>query len=288
MKSIVRRDTGESYMAYLKRLAEAEGIEAKDAAALLRMDRKRKKKTSNEDWKSPVDEDAEITKLKDGRTGLAYKAENAVDMETGAIVAVTTHGGAAADTATVRETVIEAGVAVAELIDVEPAEGQSGVHPEGVQEVVADKGYHSNDVLVDLVELEVRSYIAEPDRGPRNWDGRETEKQAVYDNRRRVRGNRGKRLQRQRGERIERNFAHQFDTGGVDRLYVRGLDNVHKKFLIQAAACNLALLMRWLDGAGKPRAAHESIIELFFAFLALMEALDALGASQSANPDGRE
>jgi len=286
MKSIVRRDTGESYMEYLKRLAEAEGIEA-NATALLRMDRKRKKKTSNEDWKNPSDEEAEITKLKDGRTALAYKAENAVDMETGAIVAVTTHGGAAADTTTVTETVIEAGVAVAELLNMEPAEGQSGVHPEGVQEVVADKGYHSNDVLVELTALEVRSYIAEPDRGPRNWEDREKEKQAVYDNRRRIRGNRGKRLQRQRGERIERNFAHQFDTGGLDRLYVRGRDNVHKKFVIQAAACNLALLMRSLYGAGKPRAAHEGVIELFFELWALMKALDALWVPQSANLGGR-
>src|SRR3954466_6558484 len=231
MKSIVRRDTGESYMAYLKRLAEAEGMEAPDAAALLRMDRKRKKKTSNEDWKNPIDEEAEITKLKDGRTALAYKAENAVDMETGAIVAVTTHGGAAADTATVTKTVIEAGVAVAELMDVE-SEGQGEVHPEGVREVVADKGYHSNDVLVGLAELEVRSYIAEPDRGTRNWIGRPLEKQAVYGNRRRIKGHRGKRLQRQRGERIERNFAHQFATGGLVRIYVRGLDNVRKKFLM--------------------------------------------------------
>ena len=283
MKSIVRRDTGESYMAYLKRLAEAEGMEAPEAAALRRMDRKRKKKTANEDWKNPIDEEAEITKLKDGRTALAYKAENAVDMETGTIVAVTTHGGAAADTATVTETVIEAGVAVAELMELEPAEGQSGVHPEGVQEVVADKGYHSNDVLVELAELEVRSYIAEPDRGPRNWDGRQKEKQAVYSNRRRIQGPRGKRLQRQRGERIERNFAHQFDTGGLDRLYVRGLDNVHKKLLIQAAACNLALLMRSMYGSGKPRAAHECVIELVFAFLALMKAFDAHLAPQSAN-----
>src|SRR5205085_931360 len=220
MKSIVRRDTGESYSGYLQRLAAAEGVEAADAATLRRMDRKRRKKTSNEDWQSPSDAEAEIAKLKDGRTALAYKAEDAVDMETGAIVAVTTHGGAAADTATVTETVIEAGVAVAELMEVEAAEGESGVHPEGVQEVVADKGYHSNDVLVELAELEVRSYIAEPDRGTRNWDGRQIEKQAVYGNRRRIRGNRGKRLQRQRGERIERNFAHQFDTGGLDRLYV--------------------------------------------------------------------
>jgi hypothetical protein len=220
MKSIVRCDTGESYMTYLKRLAEAEGIEARDAAALLRMDRKRKKKSSNEDWKSPSDEEAEITKLKDGRTALAYKAENAVDMETGAIVAVTTHSGAAADTTTVKETVMEAGIAVAGLIAKKTPEGEYEVHPEGAKEVVADKGYHSNDVMVGLAKMEVRSYVAEPDRGPRNWDGKQAEKQAVHGNRRRVQGERGKRLQRQRGERIERNFAHQFDTGGLDRLYV--------------------------------------------------------------------
>ena len=184
------------------------------------MDRKRTKKTSNEDWKSPVDEEAEITKLKDGRTALAYKAENAVDMETGAIVAVTTHGGAAADTATVKETVIEAGMAVAELIAEKTTEGQYQVHDQGVEEVVADKGYHSNDVMVELAEVGVRSYMAEPNRGTRNWSGRKIEKAAVYANRRRIQGDRGRQLQRQRGERIERNFAHQFDTGGLDRLYV--------------------------------------------------------------------
>jgi transposase len=281
MKSIVRRDTGESYIAYLKGLANAEGIEAQDAAALLRMDRKRKKKTSNEDWKSPSDAEAEITKLKDGRTALAYKAENAVDMETGAIVAVTTHSGAAADTATVKETVLEAGIAVAGLIAEKTAEGEYAVHPEGVEEVVADKGYHSNDVMVGLVEMEVRSYVAEPDRGPRNWDGKEAEKAAVYRNRRRVQGTRGKRLQRQRGERIERNFAHQFDTGGLDRLYVRGLENVHKKFLIQAAACNLALLLRSRYGSGKPRAAHDRVAEAILMILAALRAVEDLFTSES-------
>src|SRR5450631_3744453 len=190
MKSIVRRDTGESYSAYLKRLAEAEGIDAKDAAALLRMDRKRTKKTSNEDWKSPSDGEAEITKLKDGRTALAYKAENAVDMETGAIVAVTTHGGATADTSTIEETVIEAGLAVAELSAEKTVDGNYEVHPGGVEEVVADKGYHSNDVALGLAEMEVRTYIAEPDRGRRNWDGKQAEKQAVHGNRRRVHGER--------------------------------------------------------------------------------------------------
>jgi len=283
MKSIVRRDTGESYTAYLKRLAEADGMETKDAAALLRMDRKRTKRTSNEDWESPSDGEAEITKLKDGRTALAYKAENAVDMETGAIMAVTTHGGAAADTTTVQETVIEAGIAVAGLIAEQTPEGKYEVHPLGVKEVVADKGYHSNDVAVDLKGMGLRSYIAEPDRGARNWNGKEAAKAAVYANRRRIQGERGKRLQRQRGERIERNFAHQFDTGGLDRLYVRGMDNVHKKFLIQAAACNLALLMRSKHGAGKPRAAHDRAVKAISMFLAVMQAIRDLLMRWSAN-----
>ena len=285
MKAIVRRDTGESYDEYLKRLAEAEGVNAKDAAALRRMDRKRKKKTSNEDWESPSDGDAEITKLKDGRTALAYKAENAVDMETGAIVAVTTHGGAAADTATVEGTVIEAGAAVAELVTAEPPEGKYQVHPGGVAEVVADKGYHSNEVAVGLSELGVRTYIAEPDRGRRNWEGKQAEKEAVYGNRRRIRGERGKRMQRQRGEKIERNFAHQFDTGGMDRLYVRGIDNVHKKLLVQAAACNLALLMRSIYGAGKPRAAHDQSVEAILAILALLRVIESVWDLWWANSD---
>jgi transposase len=275
MKSIVRRDSGESYTDYLKRLAQAEGVDAEDPAALRRMDRKRKKKMSNQDWENPNDPDAEITRLKDGRTALAFKAENAVDMETGAIVAVTTHGGAVADTATVEETVLEAGVAVAGLTAEQTPAGEYKVPVDGVQEVVADKGYHSNEAVRTLAELELRTYIAEPERGKRNWEGRTADQKAVYANRRRIRGERGKGLQRQRGERIERNFAHQFDTGGMDRLWVRGINNVHKKLLLQAAACNLALLMRSLYGAGKPRAAHDRCIEAIFALLSFIRIIEA-------------
>jgi transposase len=276
MKSIVRRDTGESYTAYLKRLAIAEGVNPEDAAALRRMDRKRKKKMSNEVWENPNDPEAEITRLKDGRTELAYKAENAVDMETGAIVAVTTHGGAAADTATVEMTVVEAGVAVAGLIGEQTPQGEYPVHFNGIEEVVTDKGYHSNDVVRSFTEMELRTYIAEPERGERNWEDKAAEKEAVYANRRRIRGARGKRLQAQRGEKIERNFAHQFDTGGMDRLYVRGMVNVHKKLLLQAAACNLALLLRSLYGAGKPRAAHDRAMEAVFAILVFMGVVESL------------
>lgn len=280
MKSIVRRDTQESYSGYLQRLAAAEGIEAEDAAALQRMDRKRSKKMSNDEWVNPNDPEAEITRLKDGRTALAYKAEQAVDMRSGAIVALTTHGGAAADTATIQQTVCEAGVAVAELIPEKTPDGECQVDPEGVGEVVADKGYHSNDALWELCAMQVRTYIAEPERGRRNWRGRPTEKQAVYANRRRIWGERGKRLQARRGERIERNFAHQFDTGGMDRLYVRGRRNVHKKLLIQAAACNLALLMRVLLGAGKPRAAHERLAASILTILAVLRVSEADSAPQ--------
>jgi len=279
MKSIVRRDTQESYPGYLKRLAEAEGVLAGDAAALRRMDRKRSKRMSNREWMNPSDPEAEITRLKDGRTALAYKAEQAVDMSSGAIVAVTTHGGAAADTETIEQTVCEAGEAVAGVIAEKTAEGEYPVDSEGVQEVVADKGYHSNEVMRELRQMQVRTYIAEPERGRRNWTDKQAERGAVYANRRRIQGERGKRLLAKRGERIERNFAHQFDTGGMDRLYVRGRSNAHKKLLLQAAACNLALLMRALHGAGKPRAAHDRLIEAVLDLLRLITAL--LGADQS-------
>src|SRR5215469_16249532 len=266
MKSIVRRDTQEGYSEYLKRLAEAEGL-AQDAAAMRRRDRKRPKKMRNAEWVNPHDREAEITRLKDGRTALAYKAEQAVDMETGAIVAVTTHAGATGNTESATETLPAAGEAVAEQMAEMTLGGSYPVNEAGLEEVVADKGYHSNEVVRELAEWGLRTYIAEPERGPRQWKGRQADQAAVYANRRRIQGARGKRLQASRGERVERNFAHQFDTGGMDRLWVRGLDNVHKKLLIQAAACNLALLMRALYGTGKPKAAHDRSGELIFALV---------------------
>jgi hypothetical protein len=122
----------------------------------------------------------------------------------------------------------------------------------------------------------------------RNWHGKQAEKEAVYANWRRIRGEHGKRLQRQRGEKIERNFAHQFDTGGMDRLYVGGIENVHKKPLIQAAACNLALLMRSLYGTGKPRAAHDQVVEAVFTILAFMNAIEGISQLRSTNSGSRQ
>jgi Transposase domain (DUF772)/Transposase DDE domain len=278
MKSIVRRDTEESYTEYLQHLAEAAGLEANDEAALRRMDRRRKKKSSNEEWVNPHDWEAEITRLKDGRTALAYKAEHAVDMDTGAIVAVTTHGGAVGDTRSVGETLPAAGEAVAEQIAEPTADGKFKVNAKGVEELVADKGYHSGDVLVSARQSEVRSYIAEPDRGRRKWADKQEEQAAVYGNRQRIGGPRGKQLLRRRGELVERTFAHAYETGALRRLYVRGKQNVQKRLLLQAAACNLALLLRKMMGAGTPRALQDVVARLFFILLRLLSTMNAISA----------
>ncbi len=153
MKSIVQRDTGETYREYLRRLAKEAGVEARDEE-LRRADRKCKKKTSNEEWKNPHDPDAEVTKMKDGATHFAYKAEQAVDLDTGAIVAITTHPGATGDTTSVETTLPEAGLAIANQIDTPTAEGQYKVHAEGLQEVVTDKGYHSDASLQTMASLQ--------------------------------------------------------------------------------------------------------------------------------------
>ena len=243
LRSIVRWDTGESYHDFLTKLAQASGIKTPTRADLARIDRKRKKKGSNDDWTHPQDPDAKITKMKDGRTHLAHKAEHAVDLETGAIVGVTVQDAGNGDTTTSIETLIEA----AEQVEaVRPGGG-------GINEVVGDKGYHSNQSLVDLEAVGVRSYISEPDRGRRHWKKNPEARDAVYRNRRRIRGSRGQRLLRLRGERLERPFAHLYETGGMRRVHLRGHTNIRKRLLIHAGGFNLGLLMRQLIGVGTPR-----------------------------------
>ena len=246
MRSIVRRDTGESYQAFLTRLAETSGIKTPTREVLARLDRKRKKKTSNKDWTNPHDPDAKVTKMKDGRTHLAHKAEHAVDLETGAIVAVTLQGADEGDTTTIRETA----TAAAEQVE----DAQADVdEPQALEEIIGDKGYHSNQSMVDLEAVGIRSYIAEPDRGRRDWSNEPEAQAPVYRNRRRMRGPRGRRLMRQRGERIERSFAHLYDTGGMRRTHLRGHDNILKRLLIHAGGFNLGLLIRSILGVGTPR-----------------------------------
>jgi transposase len=254
LRSIVKRDTGEAYDEFLKRLAKESGIETPTREDLAKLDRKRPKKGSNDEWKNPHDPDARITKMKDGRTHLAHKAEHAVDLETGAIVAVTLQPATDGDTTTVRETLAQSGESICEVAaETNNEEVGERVNPEGPAEVVLDKGYHSNAALLRMKECGVRTYCSEPKRGRRQWKGLEKEQAAVYGNRRRIRGDRGKRLLRQRGERVERSFAHMYETGGMRRTHLRRHDNILKRLLIHAGAFNLGLAMRKITGYGTPR-----------------------------------
>ena len=277
MRSIVRRDTEETYQEFLTRLAQASGIETPTREDLARLDCKRKKKTSNKDWTNPHDPDAKVAKMKDGRTHLAHKAEHAVDLETGAIVAVTVQGADEGDTTTIVDTVTAA------VEQIEAAQDEVD-DPQLLEEIITDKGYHSNRIMVELHALGVRSYVAEPDRGRRDWS-KEPEAQApVYGNRRRTRGRRGRRLMRQRGERIERSFAHVYDTGGMRRTHLRGHQNILKRLLIHAGGFNLGLLIRTMLGVGTPRGLQGRMARVLATIFVLLGAprrgLTAIGRSQ--------
>ena len=241
LRTIVRRADGTEYEEWLVQLARASGIETPTREDLAKLDRKRPKKGSNQDWVHPHDPEARITKMKDGRTHLAHKLEHAVDMETGAIVGLTVQTMDGGDTASLPVTLDEAERQLAEV----GAEAS---------EVVADKGYHSNKTMTGVKDRELRSYVSEPKRGRRKGKGKRDAQKATYGNRRRIRGNRGKRLQRGRGEKVERPFAHMLETGGMRRLHVRGQKNIRKRMLVHAAAFNLGLLMRKRFGVGTPRA----------------------------------
>jgi transposase len=257
LRSIVRRDTGQGYQDFLAELAKQSGIETPTREDLARLDRKRKNKGSNDDWHNPHDPDAKITKMKDGTTHLAHKAEHAVDMGEsgqGAILAVNVCDAVAGDTQTLCDTVNEASENLRAIADDERAGGR--ISQEWASEVVADKGYHSNGTMRDLREMDLRSYVSEPERGRRNWGDTDSgldARDATWANRRRIRGPRGRRLMRRRGELIERSFAHTYETGAMRRLHLRRRDNIAKRVLIHAAGFNLGLLMRVRFGLLKPR-----------------------------------
>jgi transposase len=280
LRSIVRRDNGQAYEEFLKGLARESGIETPTREQLARLDRKRKKKGSNDDWKNPHDPDAQITKMKDGRTHLAHKAEHAVDLETGALLAVTLQAATAGDTNTLHETLTQCGEHIREVAAHTDEEEAKQLNADGPAELVLDKGYHSNDSLVLLKEVEVRSYCSEPDRGRRNWIGKQEEKAAVYQNRRRIRGERGKRLLRQRGELVERSFAHMYETGAMRRTHLRFHDNIIKRLLIHAGAFNLSLIMRKLSGCGTPRGLQGRLLTLLFSLQVIVLALRRIMTSQ--------
>ncbi len=253
MRTIVRRADGASYQKYLKKLARAEGIKDPTPEDLGKMDRKRKgKKVSNKDWKSSSDPDARITKMKDGTTHLAYKAEHAVDVTSGVIVAAEVHPGDSGDTTTLPETLTRAGASV------------ERANPEGcIQEVIADRGYHSAALLGDLHQRGYNTCIPERrQKRRRNWKRlsrrlgeREARcrQKAFYLNRRKLKSNAGKALLRKRGETVERSFAHACETGGMRRVHLRGRANILKRYQIHVAALNLGIILLSLIGVGTPR-----------------------------------
>ena len=243
MKSIVRRDTGASWSQYIRQLAVDAGVEAPTDADARRLDRRRKKRVSNADWQSRSDPESRITKLKDGRTHLAYKAEHVIDLESEVIVAAQIYPGDAGDAATVETSVEKA-----------DAYGDGLPIPVVIEEVVGDKGYHAAATLAGLAAVGLRTYIPERECGRRRWHDKPAAWElAVCANRRRVRGARSRRLQRLRSERSERSFAHTCGSGNQRRTWLRGRENVQKRYLLTAAARNLGLLMRHLFGIGTPR-----------------------------------
>src|SRR5215212_4970003 len=247
LRTIVRRDSGEDYREMLRRLAAESGIATPTAEDLIRLDRKRKgKRLSNEDWTSPSDPEARIAKLKDGRTHLAYKPEHAVDLDTGAIVAAEIHPADRGDTATLPETL--------EAAEANLASVGAGPTAEEPAELVADKGYHSRDRLKELEDGPWKSRIAEKKvPGVNRWHGDEDARRAVYNNRARLRSGVAKEAFELRAELVERSFALTLDRGGMRRAWLRGCENLQKRYLVHVAGYNLGLIMRLLVGAGTPR-----------------------------------
>jgi transposase len=254
LRTIVRRGTGESYRTMLERLAAESGIATPTTEDLIRLDRQRQgKRLSNRDWASPSDPEARIAKLKDGRTHLAYKPEHAVDLDTGAIVAAEIHPADQGDTTTLPATLATAEANLA-AVDAAPT-------PEDPAELVADKGYHSRDGLKELEDGAWKSRIAEKKvAGVSRWHGDEEARRAVYNNRARLRSGVAREAFKRRTELVERSFALVLDRGGMRRAWLRGGENLHKRYLIHVAGYNLGLLLRLLVGAGTPRefVAHAS------------------------------
>lgn len=267
MKTIVRKADGKDWKNYLRTLAQAEGIEDPSDEDLRRIDRGRKdKKVSNETWESPVDGDARIARMKDGTTHLAYKAEHAVDLETEAIVSAQVSSATRGDAQTGVESVVLAQVALI----------RSGSEA-AIQELVADKGYHDNGLLAECAHFGIRTYIPERKQAKRVWTNKPAEVQAAFRaNRRRVRGDRGRRLNRWRSERVERTFAHVCETGGGRRAWLRGLINVQKAHLLRCCAYNLGLVMRKCFGMGKPRSGAVAATVLW-----ILSAATAFGITRS-------
>jgi transposase len=268
MKTLQRRDSGDDYKTYTRKLAQEAGLESPSDEEVLRFDRKRKnKKMSNEDWESPSDPDSEIAKMKDGTTHLAYKAEHVVDLETELVLAAAILPATTADSESLAISLMTAEINVA------AAQSEATI-----EEVATDKGYHKLELLADLAEVEYRSYIPEPEQAhAHTWTDKPADQEHAYrNNRRRVRGHHGRKLQKLRSERVERSFAHVCETGGARRTWLRGMEKVSKRYQMVVAAHNLRIVMRKVYGVGKPRrlqGSSEALAGVFRSLLGFVRSL---------------
>jgi transposase len=282
LRAIVRRDTGAGYREMLERMAQESGIATPTAEDLIRLDRKRRaKRLSNDEWVSRTDPEARIARMKDGTTHMAYKPEHAVDLDTGAVVAAEVHAADEGDTTTITST-LEAARRNLTNVGAPPSSDDPA-------ECVADKGYHSRAVLKDLDRGPWKARIAEPQRrGVSRWHGDVDARRAVYTNRIRLRSGVGKQAMRKRAELVERSFAHILGRGRLRRTWLRGRENVHKRYLIHVAGHNLGLLMRLLIGAGTPKEAVGRgwclLVLLPMAHTAVYAALITVLVAHSATP----
>jgi transposase len=262
LRSLEHRLTGEAYAAYVQRLAEAAGIDPKDAAAVRRFDKKRPgRKTSNDEWQNPHDPDAKIGRTKRGATRMVYKPEHTVDADTGAVVDVDVRPGDEHDTANLATRVLEAEVRMNIALGDDP-------HTSRVDTIIADKGYFHPTELTTLRESGVRTVVS--DRVARRRMDRlsPAEQRTVRAARRAVKSASGKALLRRRGETVERSFEHVLDCGGARGTTLRGRGNIRKRYLIQAACANLSLLLRTLIGIGTPKQAWAACAARLHAVLA--------------------
>ena len=279
MRSIVRKDTGEGYRHMLHRMAEDSGTKTPTNEDLSRMDRKRKgKKLSYKDWESPIDADAKIARMKDGRTRLAYKPEHAVDLDTGAVVGVEVHPADRVDTKTLGDT-LDIAKANLEHVAKEPS-------CDAPAELVADKGYHSRAVLKELDGGPWKTRIAEPKRNGLNWwNGDHAARRAVYNNRIRLGSGKATASAKRRTELAERSFQHVLDRGGMRKTWLRGRENVAKRYLLHVAGFNLGLLLRQLTGYGTPKGAADGWHLIFVGYTACSKCILFVWAVHEDRPN---
>lgn len=246
LRGLVNRNTEEAYWEYVKRLAREQGIDPEDGEAVRRFDRKRPKKTSNEEWFNPHDPEAKIGPKKDGATDMIYKPEVVADLETGVLVGAEVLSGDQADHQDVSTRLLEAQQTI------NAARGEP-LDTLTMETATTDKGYYAVPEVQNLQHEQIRTVMRDPVHNRRMDKLEPAEQEAVKAARRSTRSALGKRLLRRRGMYLERPFAHILDCGGMRRATLRGVQNLTKRFKLSGAFYNLSQLMRHLFGVGTPK-----------------------------------